>query len=161
MKVNLIYGTDTGNTRSIAKKIAKGLPQAEVIHIAKAKREDFEACDLLILGAPTYGYGELSDDWEIGTILLSAANLADKKVALFATGDQLNYPDTFADAMGTLYDKAIERGARIIGQTDTGGYDFDKSTAIRDDKFVGLVLDQDNQPTKTEERIKTWLKQLL
>ncbi|HVI51550.1 MAG TPA: flavodoxin FldA [Candidatus Sulfotelmatobacter sp.] len=161
MKVNLIYGTDNGNTRSIAKKIAKRLPEAEVIHISKAKPDDFETCDLLILGSPTYGFGELSDDWITGIALLSAANLNGKTVALFGTGDQLNYPDTFADAMGILYEKAVERGANVVGHTETGGYDFDKSTAIRDGHFVGLVLDQDNQANKTEERIESWLGKLL
>lgn len=161
MKVNLIYGTDTGNTRAVAKKIAKKLPDAVVRHIGEASREDFEGCDLLILGAPTCGLGDLPDDWGTGLSLLSSSDLTAKKVALFGTGDQMNYPDTFADAMGTLYDTAVARGADVIGQTDPDGYEFDGSTALRDGKFVGLVLDQDNQANKTEGRIDSWVGKIL
>lgn len=157
MRVTVIYGTDSGSTRSIAKKIGKHLPHAEVINVAKASRGDFEDCDLLILGAPTCGYGELSEDWERGLPTLEAANLEQKKVALFGTGDQVNYPDTFVDALGILYDKVVARGAQVVGATPTEGYQFDASAALRDGKFVGLALDQDNQFTMTEGRIASWI----
>lgn len=160
MKINVIYGTDSGTTRSIAKKIALKLPDATVHHVATASRQDIEACDLLILGSPTYQVGELPDDWEKALPLLSEANLANKRVALFGTGDQMNYPDSFADAIGTLYDKVVERGASVAGQTAPSGYDFNHSTALRDGKFVGLVLDADNQAGKTEARINSWIAQL-
>ena len=161
MKITLIYGTDTGNTRSIAKKIAKRLPDTSALHIAKARREDFENSDLLILGSPTCGFGELPEDWEKHLTLLATANLSGKTVALFGTADQLNYPGTFADALGILYDKAVASGATVIGQTGTEGYDFDQSAALRDGRFVGLVIDQDNQANQTEERITSWLGQIL
>lgn len=161
MKVTLIYGTDTGNTRAVAKKIAKKLPDANLIHIDKAEPGDFESCSLLILGAPTCGYGDLPGDWEEGMGKLDQADLTGKTVALFGTGDQLNYPDTFVDAMGTLYDKVLARGGRVVGQTGTDGYDFDASTALRDGRFVGLVLDQDNQIEKTDGRIAAWVEALI
>ncbi len=50
MKISLIYGTETGHTRTVAKKIAKRLPHAVVRHIRKASRDDIESCNLLILG---------------------------------------------------------------------------------------------------------------
>ncbi len=161
MKINVIYGTDTGSTRGVAKKIAKKLPDAELRHIAEASRQDFEACELLILGSPTCRLGELPDDWEKGLSLLSSVDLSAKKVALFGTGDQLNYPDSFVDAIGTLYDTVTARGATVTGRTDPDGYDFNESTALRDGKFVGLVLDMDNQANKTEARIASWINQIL
>lgn len=161
MKVTLIYGTDTGNTRAVAKRIAKKLPDTVVRHVGEASREDFEACDLLILGAPTCGLGDLPDDWGSGLSVLSSANLNAKKVALFGTGDQISYPDTFVDGMGTLYDAAVARGADVIGRTEPNGYEFDGSTALRDGKFVGLALDQDNQADKTEGRIESWIREIV
>lgn len=157
MRTHLIYGTDTGNTRSVAKKIAKALPEATVIHIDKAETLDFENCEFLILGAPTCGYGDLSTDWEDGMAKLDRADLTGKTVALFGTGDQVNYPDTFVDAMGILYDKVLSRGGKVVGRTSTSGYQFDGSTALRNGDFVGLVLDQDNQPEKTDARIAAWV----
>lgn len=160
MKITVIYGTDTGNTRTVAKKIAKKLPDATVRHIAEASREDFQSSDLLILGAPTCNLGELPEDWDKGLALLASAGLSGKKVALFGTGDQLNYPDTFVDAVGTLYDAVTAQGAEVVGQTDPDGFEFNESTALRNGKFVGLVLDVDNQASKTEARIESWIKQI-
>lgn len=161
MKINVIYGTDSGTTRSMAKRIAKKLPEATVHHIAKANRLDIEACDLLILGSPTYMLGELPEDWEKALPLLSEADLANKRVALFGTGDQMNYPDSFADAIGTLYDKVIARGASVTGETLPAGYEFNHSAALRDGKFVGLVLDADNQAAKTDARIDSWVSRIM
>lgn len=42
----------------------------------------------------------------------------------------------------------------------TEGYDFTESKAVRDGKFVGLALDEDNQSELTQQRIKTWVAQL-
>jgi flavodoxin I len=50
---------------------------------------------------------------------------------------------------------------RFVGLTDTKGYEFEGSTAVRDGQFVGLVLDQDNQAGKSEKRIASWTSQIL
>jgi flavodoxin I len=39
----------------------------------------------------------------------------------------------------------------------TDGYEFDESKAVVDGKFVGLVLDDYNEPNKTDDRIKAWV----
>ncbi len=160
MTVHVIYGSDSGRTRAAAGKIAAKL-DGKVINIKSATTADFESCDLLVLGAPTYGAGELQVDWESGVDLLAEADLTGKKVALFGLGDQSTYPDTFVDALGTLYDAVLEKGAEVVGFTDTKGYEFEASTAVRDDRFVGLVLDQDSQAGKSEKRIAAWTSQIL
>lgn len=160
MTINVIFGSDSGRTKAIAGKIATRL-DAKVINIRDAVVADFDACDLLVLGTPTYGAGELQADWEEGIDRLGAASLAGKKVALFGLGDQQSYPDTFVDAIGTLYDTVTGLGAEVVGFTDTKGYEFEASTAVRDDRFVGLVLDQDNQAAKSEKRIASWTSQIL
>lgn len=75
-------------------------------------------------------------------------------------GDQCGFGDTFIDGVGTLYEKVIECGAKVIGQWDTEGYNFGGSTADLGDSFAGLALDDDNEPEKTEERISQWVEQL-
>jgi flavodoxin I len=159
MTVTVIYGSDAGATQAIANRIAARL-NGRSVDIKTASVEDFETASLLILGCPTYGLGDLQSDWDDHYHLLEAANLAGKRVALFGTGDQFTYPDTFVDAMGILYDTVVERGANVIGFTDTGGYDFTASFAERDGRFVGLALDQDQQPGKTEDRITNWIASL-
>ncbi|RMF69726.1 MAG: flavodoxin FldA, partial [Cyanobacteria bacterium J069] len=42
----------------------------------------------------------------------------------------------------------------------TDGYDFNESKAVRDGKFVGLAIDEDNQSDLTTERIQSWVAQL-
>ena len=51
-------------------------------------------------------------------------------------------------------------GTTPVGAWPTEGYEFDDSTAIVNDQFVGLALDEENQADKMEQRIQDWLKQL-
>jgi len=159
MTVTLVYGTESGTTEKIARWIATPL-SARLVSVDRATPADFEGCDLLVLGAPTYGFGDLSADWEKGIAHLREANLNGRTVALFGTGDQVSYADSFVDAMGTLYDEVTARGARVVGATPTEGYDFVASRAVREGQFVGLALDQDNQAKQTESRIARWLEGL-
>jgi flavodoxin I len=55
----------------------------------------------------------------------------------------------------------VEQGAVVVGFTETDGYSFKKSTAVRDGKFVGLVLDQDGQASMTDGRITSWISNLV
>ena len=51
-------------------------------------------------------------------------------------------------------------GARVIGAWPVAGYDYKASQAMVDDRFLGLALDQINQPALTEARVDAWLQQL-
>ena len=85
---------------------------------------------------------------------------AGKKVALFGLGDQLEFPNSFLDAMGALYAKALERGATIVGAWPTDGFNFKKSAAVVAGRFVGLAIDEDQQKDMTEQRVAAWVKQI-
>ncbi|WP_395664401.1 flavodoxin FldA [Methylocella sp.] len=160
MSVTIIFGSDGGATKGVAAKISKKC-QGRPVNIKDATTADFENCNLLILGSPTYGDGTLQTDWEDNIDKLRAANLKGKKVALFGTGDQQAYPTSFLNAMGILYDEVSDLGAQVVGFTDTAGFDYVESTAERDGRFVGLALDQDTQSGMTEKRVTAWLSQLL
>lgn len=64
--------------------------------------------------------------------------------------------------MGMLHDVVLKNGARIVGHWSTEGYEFDASKAkIPDsDFFVGLALDEDQQPELTKERLDRWCEQI-
>ncbi|GGF60652.1 flavodoxin [Azorhizobium oxalatiphilum] len=160
MIINVIYGSDGGATKGLASRIAKKA-SGKAIDIKDAKVSDFESCDLLILGSPTYGAGDLQTDWEANVDTMKSANLSGKKIALFGTGDQETYPDSFVDAMGILYDMAVEQGGEVVGFTDTSGYSYTGSAAERDGQFVGLAIDPDTQSSKTEKRVTEWLAKLV
>ena len=159
MSVTVIFGSDQGCTRGVANRIAKKL-NGKSLDIKQARPSDLEACQLLVLGCPTYGFGDLQSDWEENIGVLDEADLTGKKVALFGTGDQVNYPDSFIDAVGILYDRVVAKGAQVVGFTETAGYDFTGSAALRDGRFVGLALDEDNESGKSERRISAWISQL-
>jgi len=159
MKVTVIYGTDNGNTRNIAEQVAAQM-DGRVVEISTATKADFEECDLLVLGTPTSGYGDLQADWESGMKVLTQVDFAGRPVALFGLGDQITYADTFADAMGEIYEVVTEKGAEVIGSTAKEGYDFFSSRALVEDVFVGLVVDEDNQSEMTEGRIAAWVTAL-
>ncbi len=167
-KTGIIFGTDTGNTRKIAKQIFNMLDSADVakpININRCSVDDLLEFDNLIIGTPTLGEGELpglsanceSESWEEITSVLEEADFASKTIALYGLGDQEGYPDEFLDAMGELYEIFSEAGATLIGRWPNSGYEFNSSTALDGDEFVGLALDLDNQSSLTEERLTKWL----
>ena len=112
-KFKVIYGSSTGNTERAARKIAAALG-VEALNVANATSADFDA-ELLILGSSTWGLGELQDDWSSRVHLLTPANLQGKRVAVFGTGDQSGFSDTFCDAIGILATRAEEAGAGSDG----------------------------------------------
>ena len=59
-----------------------------------------------------------------------------------------------------LYDALHARGATMIGSWPNEGYEFSASSALEGDRFVGLVLDQDNQFDETDARLATWLEEI-
>ena len=62
--------------------------------------------------------------------------------------------------MKELHDAAVDAGANVVGAVDASGYTYDDSEAVVDGKFVGLALDDVNEPEKTDDRIDAWLAQL-
>ncbi|MCY6489406.1 MULTISPECIES: flavodoxin FldA [Leptolyngbya] len=162
-KVGLFYGTQTGNTETIAEAIQAQLGGDSIVElsdIANASSEDFEPYEYLIIGCPTWNIGELQADWEGFYDELDNINFNGKKVAYFGCGDQIGYADNFQDAMGILEEKISGLGGQTVGMTSTAGYEHQESKAVRGDKFCGLAIDEDNQSDLTDERIKAWATQL-
>ncbi len=158
MRVGIFYGSSGGATERVAKMIKEALDMdADLIDVAYAKAEDFDRYDKIVLGSSTWGDGDLQDDWEDFWEEFKKVDLRGKTVALFGLGDQEEYPDTFVDAMGTLYLLVLKKGANIVGTGwPTEGYDFEASTAVADGAFVGLAIDEDNQEDLTSQRVWKW-----
>jgi flavodoxin I len=161
-QIGIFYGTTSGKTETVATRIYKklGSENASIRNVAETDLTEMMNYRHLILGIPTWGIGELQDDWLMAIPSLEELDLTGKTVALFGLGDQESYPDTFADAMGKLYDALENTGCRFIGSWCTLGYNFEESKALRGDEFVGLVLDCENQDEMTEMRVTDWLDKL-
>lgn len=163
-KIGLFYGTDTGNTERVADMIKNklGADLVDVYDIATAKAADFGKYDKIILGQPTWYYGELQSSWDDFWEEFKGVDFTGKTVACFGLGDQADYSEYFLDAMGLMHDVAVENGATPAGYTATDGYEFDESKAVTDDGefFVGLGIDEDQQPELTEGRVADWVEQV-
>lgn len=161
-QVGIFYGSSTGDTEKVALLIRDkvGIEKAEIQDIIESKTKDLRQYSFLIMGISTWGIGQIQDDWEPFLHELTKHDCSGLKVALFGLGDQESYPDTFADALGILYDILVSCGFKIIGEWSVNGYEFVHSFAERNGKFVGLVIDERNQAELTEERVVSWLKSL-
>ena len=159
-KIGLFYGTYTGITSMVAKKIADelGAENVDLRNICN-DGEAMQNYQYLIIGTSTWSIGELQEDWDHFMPKLQTMDFTGKTVALFGTGDQVGYPDTFLDGMGMLYETFQYRGAKFVGFWPTTGYDFTSPLPLLDhDHFVGLAIDEDNQSELTDGRIKEWCK---
>ena len=160
MATAIFYASSTGNTSSVAKMISENLGGVEMFDLASDEVTKINEYDKVIIGASTWGEGELQDDWEEAWDEFSDISFEGKTVALFGLGDQEGYGDEFLDAMGIIHDKVVESGASIIGNWSVEGYDFDESKAVQDGEFVGLAIDEDNQDDLTEQRVTQWCEQI-
>lgn len=162
-KIGLFYGTTTGKTETAAEMIQAEFGGEDVValhEISEVEDSDFEQYEYIIIGCPTWNIGELQSDWEGYFDELDNVDFSNKKIAYFGTGDQVGYPDNFQDAMGILETKISSLGGNTIGHWSTDGYEYEASQAEKDGEFVGLALDEDNQPELSEERIQKWVSKL-
>lgn len=155
-KIAIVYGTSTGVTEEIAKRIKTYFDNADVYDAAKVKTDQLEPYDYFIFGASTTGFGDLQDDWVSLLPQVAKMDLSNKIVALFGLGDSASYSTSFVGALAQFYD-ALKDKTKIIGAVPTDGYDFEESDAVVDGMFVGLPLDEDNEADKTDERISAWV----
>lgn len=160
--IAIIYGSSGGNTKDVAKKLAKKLANVEVtlIDVSNASITDFEIYSNLILGTSTWGFGDLQDDWEGFLPELKTINLENKTIALFGLGDSSSYSDSFVDGMGIIYETIVDKGCSIVGSVPSENYSYDTSRADIGGLFVGLALDEDNEYDKTDSRINDWIRDI-
>lgn len=167
-RIGLFYGSSTCYTEIAAEKIrdffadVEGV-ELELFDVSKDPIQRMTEYDYLILGIPTWDYGELQEDWEAVWSDLAELDFAGKQVAIYGCGDQVGYPEWFQDAMGYLHDQVVQQGAEIRGYWPAAGYQFTSSAALAGDKkhFVGLALDEENEFEESDERIRRWCTQLL
>jgi flavodoxin I len=161
--IAVIYGSSTLNTEYSAQRIqaAFGDGSADLHNVKHLEVDLLRRRNNLVLVSSTWGTGDLQDDWELFYPHLDEVDFHGKTVGLVGLGDQENYPDTFCDGISLLYDKVMERGGRIVGSTSVEGYTYTRSRAVRNGRFVGLILDEDSQADQSDDRIRQWVQRYL
>lgn len=158
--IGIFYGSTTGTTEGVAEKIASLLGTTNVYNVGNTSVDEVDKYDVLILGSSTWGIGELQDDWGVFLDKLKAKNLSGKTVAIFGCGDGMSFGGSFCDAIGIIHDELQGTGCKFIGSVGADGYSYDDSVACKDGRFVGLPLDEANEPELTDKRIDTWVSDL-
>ena len=164
--IGIFYGSTNGNTAAVAQLIQREFAEqagieAELFDIADFYLEEMLEFDYLVLGIPTWNIGQLQRDWEAIIEEFDELDLNGKVAAVFGLGDQIGYPDTFGDALFFLADKVESRGAALVGQWSVEGFTFSSSWAVSNGRFLGLMVDEDNQRDLTQERVRHWVQQLI
>lgn len=157
MKTGIFYGSATGTTADVARRIGKlmNVADADIHDVASTAPSAVGNYDLLIMGSSTWGNGEIEDDWYDFLDGVESLDLHGRKIALFGCGDE-TMSDTFCDAVGVLYERLKGTGAEFIGEFPAEGYHYDRSAASDGATMRGLVLDEVNHPELTATRLRDW-----
>ena len=166
-KIGLFFGPLKGSVNRVAEKVkaAFGEENVELISVNDASAPDLEKYSLIIFGISTVGKetwdsNYSNTDWSKFFPNISKVDFSGKTVAIFGLGDHITYSSYFVNAMGVLAKELEKKGAKIVGQVDPAGYEFDDSEAIIDGKFIGLPIDEDFEPELTDERVANWVKSI-
>lgn len=156
-KTGIFYGSTTGTTADVARRLAKllGVADADIHDVAVSAPDTLGNYDLLVLGSSTWGSGELQDNWYDFIDGAAALDLRGKQIALFGCGDE-TMSDTFCNAVGILYDRLRSTGAEFIGEYPADGFSFNHSDASHGSTMRGLVLDEVNHPEFTDRKLAEW-----
>jgi flavodoxin I len=164
-KIAILFGPTGGNTEKAARLVANafGDGKTDLIPVKDVQESDLTNYSKIIFGGPTVGTHTWSDpnqknDWDVFLTRLYKMDLKGKTCAVFGLGDQVSYSFKFVDDIGVIADQVIQSGGTLIGLVDPEGYNFDESKAFRQGKFLGLPLDEDNEPEMTELRISNWVE---
>ncbi len=159
-KIGLFYGTTGGRTTGVVDEFEFNLRENVKIFNVENGISEISNFSNLILITPTYGFGELEAHWESVINELKSVDLSKKVVGLVGLGNQTTFGESFVGSLKILYDIVIKNGGKVIGTTSTLGYHFEDCEALINNKFMGLVLDEENQDDMTPDRIFEWLEDI-
>ncbi|AOH54408.1 flavodoxin [Peribacillus muralis] len=116
-KIIMIFASMSGNTEEMADSIAAGIKESgvdvEMIDIMDSPEASILGeYDGILLGAYTWGDGDLPDDFLDFYDEMEDVDLTGKKAAVFGSGD--TYYTHYCAAVDILDEKLRERGADIV-----------------------------------------------
>ncbi|MGG7325067.1 flavodoxin [Clostridium baratii] len=125
MKANIIFWSGTGNTKTMAELLAKGIVEGNgevtLKEVSEASIEDVKNCDVLLLGSPAMG-DEVIEEGEMEPFIEEiSGEVSGKKLVLFGsygwgTGEWMNI---WEDRMESLGAELIEREV-IVNEAPEG-----------------------------------------
>lgn len=103
MKIAIVYGSNLGNTATIAKMIAKAMEidEKHVFDVADVEAEELNDYDGYVMGTSTWGIGDMADSWQ--EFDFKKLQTKGKTIALFGLGDSQIYAFTFCNGLAKLF----------------------------------------------------------
>ncbi|WP_426711245.1 flavodoxin [Cetobacterium sp. SF1] len=160
-KIGVFYGSTGGRTEAVVKKLQHFFPnnECEFFDVAKGISE-IKNFNNIILATPSYGAGDIQDDWAGNLSNLEAIDFSDKTIGLIGCGDQYSFGAFYVGGLRELYNVLERKNASVVGFTESSGYEFDDSPAIKNGKFVGLVIDDSFDCNEILKRMATWAEEI-
>ncbi len=161
--IAMVYVSRTGKTESVARRIRDeiGAERVNLKSLRETTLAEMLGHEVLILGTPTYGMGDLDYRWVKFLEQAPPDAFAGKTVALFALGDQVYHGDTFAGSLKKFASYLRRLGADLVGRWPNEGYRYVYAPALEaDNSFPGLVVDEITQADQTAERVRRWTELL-
>ena len=165
--LGIFYSPAGGSVHRVAKMLKKkiGADKVDMFCVTDIQANKLLDYKNLILVCSSLGRStwerEQRDRWAKFFPSMRKISLKDRFVALVGLGDHVTYPKNFVDGMGYMAELVTGLGGTLVGKVQTDGYVYEDSTAVEDDLFVGLPLDEDFEPEKTEARVDKWLEMVL
>ena len=119
IKIGLFYGSTTCYTEMAGEKIRDAINESygsDVVSIHDISLDSIQRMSeysYLILGIPTWDFGELQEDWEEIWDDLDQIDLSGATVALYGLGDQIGYPKWFQDAIASIFEDPKKGAQRV------------------------------------------------
>ncbi len=117
-KATIIFGSTTGNTETVANKIAENMADYDVAvqYVTEVPDDSsVQEADLVLYGCSTMGLGELQEDFiPYYESRMTPALLKGKNVAVFGLGDKENYEDYFCWSADILSKKVTDCGGNLV-----------------------------------------------
>lgn len=115
-EVLLVYASMSGNTEAIADLIEEGLQEENMnvtkLDVVDCDPDQLNAFDSIILGAYTWGDGELPDEFLDLYDEMAGLDFTNKQFAVFGSGDTAY--DIFCGAVDLLEAMIDERNGQIV-----------------------------------------------
>ncbi len=156
-KIGIFYGTTTGTTKDIAEMIGSELNVAEndIHDVATTSPSTVGDYDVLLIGASTWGDGDLQADMATWLDGVGALDLRGKEVAIFGCGDD-SMSETFCNGVGEIYHRLHDAHPEFIAPFNNEGYEYSHSESDVKGMIVGLCIDNINHPDETLSRVREW-----
>jgi len=140
-KVIIVYSSLTGNTEEMSEIIERGVKDAGIEVVRKdaydAKAADLLQYDGIIIGAYTWGDGELPDEFLDFYEEMEGLDLSGKKAAVFGSGDT-SYAN-YCGAVDLIEHKLRELGADIVHESLKFEYNA-SSEELQQGKTIGYKM---------------------